>query len=35
MIENGLTSDEIQGIINYNTFQGLSAKAKYMMWRKV
>jgi hypothetical protein len=35
MIENGLTSGEIQGIINDNTFQGLSAKAKYMMWRKV
>jgi len=35
MIENGLTSDEIQSIINDNTFQGLSAKAKYMMWRKV
>ena len=35
MIENGLTSSEIQGIINDNTFQGLSAKAKYAMWRKV
>ena len=35
MIENGLTSLEIQSIINDNTFQGLSAKAKYMMWRKV
>ena len=35
MIENGLTSGEIQGIINDNTFQGLSAKAKYAMWRKV
>jgi hypothetical protein len=35
MIENGLTSVEIQSIINDNTFQGLSAKAKYMMWRKV
>jgi len=35
MIENGLTSDEIQGIINDNTFNGLAAKAKYMMWRKV
>lgn len=35
MIENGLTSDEIQGIINHNTFKGLAAKAKYAMWRKV
>ena len=35
MIENGLTSSEIQGIINDNTFNGLSAKAKYAMWRKV
>ena len=35
MIENGLTSDEIQSIINHNTFQGLAAKAKYAMWRKV
>jgi hypothetical protein len=35
MIENGLTSNEIQGIINDNTFNGLSAKAKYAMWRKV
>ena len=35
MIENGLTSGEIQSIINDNTFQGLSAKAKYAMWRKI
>lgn len=35
MIENGLTSSEIQSIINHNTFNGLSAKAKYAMWRKV
>jgi len=35
MIENGLTSDEIQDIINHNKFQGLAAKAKYAMWRKV
>lgn len=35
MIENGLTSGEIQGIINDNTFQGLAAKARYAMWRKV
>ena len=35
MIENGLTSDEIQRIINDNTFKGLAAKAKYAMWRKV
>ncbi len=35
MIENGLTSDEIHSIINHNTFQGLAAKAKYAMWRKI
>jgi hypothetical protein len=35
MVENGLTSDEIQDIINHNKFQGLAAKAKYAMWRKV
>ena len=35
MIENGLTSDEIQSIINHNTFKGLAAKAKYAMWRKI
>ena len=35
MIENGLTSEEIHSIINLNTFQGLSAKAKYAMWRKI
>ena len=35
MIENGLTSEEIHSIINLNTFQGLAAKAKYAMWRKV
>lgn len=35
MIENGLTSDDIHSIINLNTFQGLSAKAKYAMWRKI
>lgn len=35
MIENGLTSVEIQRIINDNTFKGLAAKAKYAMWRKI
>jgi hypothetical protein len=35
MVENGLTSEEIQDIINHNKFQGLAAKAKYAMWRKV
>lgn len=35
MIENGLTSAEIQSIINDNTFKGLAAKAKYAMWRKI
>ena len=35
MIENGLTSDEIQSIINDNTFKGLAAKARYAMWRKI
>lgn len=35
MIENGLTSDEIQTIINHNTVKGLAAKARYAMWRKI
>jgi hypothetical protein len=35
MVENGLTSEEIQDIINHNKFQGLAAKAKYAMWRKI
>jgi hypothetical protein len=35
MIENGLTPDEIHAIINDNTFQGLAAKARYAMWRKI
>ena len=35
MIENGLTSEEIQTIINHNTVKGLAAKARYAMWRKI
>jgi hypothetical protein len=35
MIENGLTSEEIHSIINDNTVKGLSAKARYAMWRKI
>jgi len=35
MIENGLTPNEIHAIINDNTFQGLAAKARYAMWRKI
>lgn len=35
MIENGLTSDEINGIIRNNTWNNLAAKAKFSQWRKV
>ena len=35
MVENGMTTDEIQDIINHNKFSGLAAKAKYAMWRKI
>lgn len=35
MIENGLTSEEIQSIIRENTVSGLAAKARYAMWRKI
>jgi hypothetical protein len=35
MIENGLTSVEIRGIINDNTVKDLAAKIRYAMWRKV
>ena len=35
MVENGMTTDEIQDIINHNKFIGLAAKAKYAMWRKI
>jgi len=35
MIENGLTSEEIQGIINDNKFRGLAAQARFSLWRKI
>lgn len=35
MILSGRTSDEILGIINDNTFEGIMAKAKLSEWRKV
>ena len=30
----GLTSDEIKGIIDNNTFSGLTAKLKFMHWKR-
>lgn len=35
MVENGLTVDEVIDIINRCTFQGLSAKTKFMEYKKV
>ena len=35
MVENGLTVDEVIDIINKCTFQGLSAKTKFMEYKKV
>lgn len=35
MIESGLTSEEIHSIIKENTASGLTAKAKFAMWRKI
>ena len=34
MIQNGLTSDEIQSIIDNNTFSGLTAKLKFTHWKR-
>ena len=34
MIQNGLTSDEIKGIIDTNTFSGLTAKLKFTHWKR-
>ena len=34
MIQNGLTSDEIQTIIDTNTFSGLTAKLKFTHWKR-
>ena len=34
MIQNGLTSDEIQSIIDTNTFSGLTAKLKFTHWKR-
>ena len=35
MILNGFTSDDIQDIIDKNTYQNLRAKLEFMNWRKV
>ena len=34
MIQNGLTEEEIKSIIDNNTFSGLSAKLKFMRWKR-
>lgn len=34
MVSSGLTKDEIQNIINDNTYQGLSAELEFTRWRK-
>ena len=34
MIQNGLTSDELKGIIDTNTFSGLTAKLKFTHWKR-
>ena len=34
MIQNGLTSDEIKGIIDSNTVSGLTAKLKFTHWKR-
>jgi DNA primase len=34
MIQNGLTSDEIKGIIDKNTFSGLTAKLTFTHWKR-
>ena len=34
MIQNGLTAEEIKGIIDNNTFSGLSAKLKFTHWKR-
>ena len=34
MIQNGLTSDEIKGIIDNNTFSGLKAKLTFTHWKR-
>ena len=34
MIQNGLTSDETKGIIDSNTFSGLTAKLKFTHWKR-
>lgn len=35
LILSGMSADEIKSIINHNTFCGLSATARFTMWRKV
>ena len=35
MVINGFSSDEIQDIIDSNTFQNLSAKMQFLNWKKV
>jgi hypothetical protein len=34
MIQNGLTSNEIESIIDNNTFSGLTAKLKFTHWKR-
>lgn len=34
MIQNGFTSENIQSIIDANTFSGLTAKLKFMSWKR-
>ena len=34
MILSGLTKDEVQTIINNNTYQGNMAKIKFTQWRR-
>jgi hypothetical protein len=35
MVMNGVSPDEIEGIISNNTFRGLEAQAKFVFWKKV
>lgn len=35
LVQAGISVDEIKTIINLNTFSGLSARAKFSIWRKI
>ena len=35
MILSGKTADEIQELINTNTFSGIEAKLKFSTWKKI